>query len=134
MPEICIGGSPESVEVVEEYKLLGQIVRSDLKTISNTENICKKAFQRMWIVRRLKELGCSHQDLLDVLRQQVLSVAEQAVPHWGPMITQKESQMLERILKTGLQIIYQSQYRTFRHGLKLSGMKSLATRRRELIT
>ena len=42
------------LDVVEEHKILGHIIRSDLKTISNTEYICKRAFKRMWIIRRLK--------------------------------------------------------------------------------
>ena len=46
------------IEVVEEQKLLGQIIRSDMKTISNTIYICQKAYQRLCIVRRLKILSC----------------------------------------------------------------------------
>ena len=61
-------------EVVEQYKILGTIVRSDLKTISNTQYICKRAYARMWILRRLKALGCPIPKLLDVLRQQILSI------------------------------------------------------------
>jgi hypothetical protein len=47
----------EYLDVVEEHKILGYILRSDLKTISNTEFICKKAFRQMWLIRRLKSLG-----------------------------------------------------------------------------
>ena len=61
-------------EVVEQQKILGTIIRSDMKTISNTEYICKRAYTRMWILRRLKTLGCSIPELLDVLRQQTLSI------------------------------------------------------------
>ena len=100
-----------------------------MKTISNTENICFKAYHRMWIVRRLKELGCETGELLDVLRQQVLSVAEQAVPFLGPIITKQE-----RILKAGLHIIYQQDYVSFYHVLKISKMKSLALRRKDIIS
>ena len=56
-PEIMIKHG-ENIEVVEQHKILGQIKRSDLKTITNRESICKKAFKRMWILRRLKALGC----------------------------------------------------------------------------
>ena len=87
----------------------------------------------MWVIRRLKNLGCEKSELLNVLRQQVLSACEQAVPHWGPMITIQESHMIERILKTGLHIIYGEDYKTFKHALKLSNMKSLADRRKDLI-
>ena len=54
-PEISIK-SGENIEIVEQHKILGQIIRSDLKTITNTEAICKKGFKRMWILRRRKSL------------------------------------------------------------------------------
>ena len=123
-----------NIEVVEEQKILGNILRSDLKTISNTEYICKRAFQRMWILRRLKYLGCPIPELLDVLRQQIISICEGSVAFWGPMITQVESNMLERCLKTGLHIIYQEKYISFSQVLKLANMSSLKMRRIELIT
>ena len=132
-PEISIKQG-ELTEVVEEQKILGNIVRSDLKTISNTEYICTRAYKRMWILRRLKSLGCPIQELLDVLRQQVISICEGSVAYLGPMITRVESNMLERCLKTVLHIIYQDEYLSFNNALHLSQMKSLKVRRLELIT
>jgi hypothetical protein len=117
-----------STEVVEEYKILGTIIRSDMKTISNTENICKRAYARMWILRRLKALGCPIPELLDVLKQHILSICKGNVAYWGPMITKEESNMLERCLKTGLHIIYQERYITFQQGLLLANMNSLKYR------
>ena len=133
LPQISIKQG-EFTEVVEEQKILGNIVRSDLRTISNTEYICSRAFKRMWILRRLKSLGCPIPELLDVLRQQVISICEGSVAYWGPMITKAESNMLERCLKTGLHIIYQDEYLSFNNALQLSQMKSLKIRRLELIT
>ena len=119
----------ENIEVVEQHKILGQIVRSDMRTISNTEAICKKGFKRMWILRRLKSLGCSTPELLNVLREQIVTICEVGVPWWGPMITKHESNMLERVLKTGLHIIFQEKYENFRHSLKLANCLSLKQRR-----
>ena len=45
--------SGDMLEVVEEFKLLGPVVRSDLSWRSNTEHLCKKAHSRLWI----KETG-----------------------------------------------------------------------------
>ena len=99
-----------NIEVVEEQKILGYIMRSDMKTSSNTDYICKKAYQRMWIIRKLKALGCPIPELLDLLCQQMLSICQGSVAFWGPMITKVESNMLDRCLKTGLHIIYQEKY------------------------
>ena len=88
----------------------------------------------MWVLRRLKALGCPIPELIDVLKQQVLSICEGSVAFWGPMITKNESNMLERCLKTGLHIIYQDQYVNLSNALKVANMKSLKARRLEAIT
>ena len=108
-PTLTTNGS-DILDVVEEYKILGYVMRSDLRTTSNTDYICQRAYKRMWILRRLKSLGCPTAELLDVLQQQIISILEGGVPYWGPMISKNESNQLERCLKTGLHIIYQSQY------------------------
>ena len=48
-------GDGQEIEVVEEHKILGNIIRSDMKTISNTEYICKRAYKIMWLLRRLNQ-------------------------------------------------------------------------------
>ena len=118
LPEISLTHDSPNIEVVEKYKLLGQIVTTDMKTISNTINICSKAYNKMWILRRLKEIGCQTSELLDVFRQHILSIVEFAVPYWGPIITKKESIMLERVFKTALHIILQDKYTSFKQALK----------------
>ena len=45
MPPLDVEGS--EIEVVEEMRLLGLIIRSDLKWSSNTENTTLKAFRRL---------------------------------------------------------------------------------------
>ena len=45
------------LEVVEKFKLLGVIIRSDLKRQDNTDLICQKGYARLWLLRRLKGLG-----------------------------------------------------------------------------
>ena len=45
-----------TLEVVEEYRLLGVTVSSNLNWQSHVGATCRKAYQRMWILRRLKSL------------------------------------------------------------------------------
>ena len=75
------------IKVVDELRLLSLIIRSDLKWVSNTEQIVKKANKRLWIIRRLKYLGAQRCDLLDVYIKQIRSVLELAVPAWHGRIT-----------------------------------------------
>ena len=63
-PEISLDG--KALEIVDEIRLLGLIIRSDMKWNANTLNMVKKASKRLWILRRLKQLGASTHDLVDV--------------------------------------------------------------------
>ena len=53
----------ELVEVSEQFKLLGVIVTSDLKWHMNTNHLTMKGFQRLWMLRRLKQLGAYQSEL-----------------------------------------------------------------------
>ena len=77
-PEFLI--EDQQLELVEEIRLLGLIVRSDLKWISNTKNMVRKANQRLWMIKRLKNLGAMQIDSVDVFVKQIRSVVEFGVP------------------------------------------------------
>ena len=53
VPELTMEG--HEIETVEEMKLLGLIVRNDLSWSSNMEEITKKGYQRLWMIKRLKK-------------------------------------------------------------------------------
>ena len=90
------------------------------------KNICKKANKNMWQLRRLKKLGCPKDELLDVFKQQILSITEFGAACWGSMITKKESLQLERIFKTALHIIFQHDYISFEHSRQAVKMEILS--------
>ena len=121
----------QNIEVVEEMKIVGYMLRSDLKTCSNTAMIIKKAYGRMWIIRRLKALGASRARLIDVLQKQVLSVLNLGVPAWDCMLTEEEKDAFERVLKTGLKIIWGQYYTSFNEVLtegKIRTMRQVRSR------
>ena len=68
------------MEMVEEIRLLGVVVRSDMKSASNTEEMIVKAYKRLWSMRRLKGMSAAREDLKDIYVKQVRSVLEFAVP------------------------------------------------------
>ena len=123
-----------NLEVVDELKLVGFMFRNDLKTCSNTSYIIKKAYKRMWIVRRLKALGASTQQLLDVLNKQVLSVLFLGAPAWFGQLTVAEKTHLNRVLRCGLHIIYGDTYRSFTHSLSRAGMLSVTDQLQNMTT
>ena len=87
----------------------------------------------MWILRRLKALGAKRHRLIDVLQKQVLSVLTLGVPAWDCMLTEQERTDLSRVLKTGLRIIWGSEYTTFEDILKKSNLKDLQDVRNKIV-
>ena len=123
----------EKIEVVDEMKIVEYILTSDLKTCSNTDYIIKKAYARMWIIRRLKGLGATKIRLLDVLQKQVLSVLNLGVPAWDSLLTEQEKEDFERVLKTGLKIIWGQDYTNFYDILRESNLKTMKQVRETIV-
>ena len=131
MPDMRL--EDNELEVVDEIRLLGLILRSDLKWISNTENMVKKANKRLWILRRLKYLGAKDSDLVDVYIKQIRSLMELAVPVWHSGITKAEQIEIERIQKSAAHIILgDGGYVSYRQALNYLGLDSLLVRREML--
>ena len=130
MPEVKLG--EDMLEVVEVTKLLGVMIRSDLKWSDNTDHICKKGFNRMWMIRRLKVLGAGKEELIDVYKQHIMSVLELAAPVWSPGLTKGEVKQIERVQKVALHIILGSEYHDYEKALDMLRMKPLSTRREDI--
>ena len=79
-----------------------------LHAYANTQYIIKRAYSRIWILKRLYNLGASQSQMLDVYIKQIRSVLELAVPAWHPSLTLEEKIIIERVQKTALHIIYLS--------------------------
>ena len=108
-PEITIG--KETLDVVNEMKLLGVKISTDLKWHSNTEFISKKAYSRLWLISHLgpTRMNC-----------------------WHAGLTQINMSDIERVQKSALAIILGPQYSSYDNALKLVKMESLKKRREKL--
>ena len=105
MPDINIFNG-ETLEVVEEFKILGLVISSDMKWQKHTDYICKKGFIQLWLLRRLKKLGANKKILLDIYNKHVRSIMEYASPAWSSMLTTENIDQIERVQKSALLIIY----------------------------
>ena len=130
MPELEFGA--DHLELVEEMRLIGVIIQSDMKWTSNTESIIKRASNKLWVVRRLKALGSQTDDLVDMFVKQYMSILELAVPAWHGAITVVERQDIERVQKVGLHLILGDQYENYGNALKLTNLETLEARRHKL--
>lgn len=120
------------IEVVEQMKLLGIIIRSDMKWSSNTKNMVAKCYKRMWMLRNLKKNGADQAQLLKIYFQQIRSVAEMACPVWNAGITLQEINTIERVQKTALAITLGSNYTTYNDALAILKVDTLESRRTKL--
>ena len=91
-----------------------------------------KAYRKLWMIRRLKRLGASTKDLVQVYTMQVRCIMELGVPAWQGGITQGEKVDLERVQKTACKIILGSSYLSYSHALETLELEDLEQRRLKL--
>ena len=120
------------LDVVEETKLLGLVIRSDLSWSSNTEYMVKRANKKLWTLKRLKKLGAETSDLLEVYVKQIRCILEFAVAVWQPSLTSEDRLKIERVQKSSLVIILGQDYSSYRYALKFVNLETLFTRRNKL--
>ena len=131
-PQVSLGN--KSLEVVDEIKLLGIVITSDLKWHKNTSYLCDKAYGRLWMLRNLRRLGALKSELVDVYIKQCRSILELAVPVWAAGLTSDDVISLERVQKTGFAIILGREYSGYEKALEQLGLGTLEARRVELCT
>ena len=130
MPELTLEGN--GIDLVEEMKILGLVLTSDLKFKRNTEYIVKRAFKRIWMLRRLKNLGASNDQLVNVYVKQIRSVLELAVPVWHSSLTLADKLSIERVQKAALQVIFQQDYSSYSSACAAANLLTLDERRQNL--
>ena len=129
LPQLTIGGE-DFLEVVEEVKLLGVMLRSDMSWEANTNFICLKGYRRLWILRNLKKMHANDEQLLDMYIKQCRSILELAVPVWSAGLTKDQSNQIERVQKTALSIILgKERQMSYSDALEKFKLTTLAQRR-----
>ena len=121
-----------SLEIEEETTLLGVKIQSNLKWDSNTEYICTRAYTRIWMIRRLKNLGATTEELLDVYCKQVRCILELAVAVWAAGLSQGQVAQIERVQKTVCAVILGNNYRGYENALNVLEISKLSERRKVL--
>ena len=130
LPQFDLDGN--ELEVVDEVRLLGLIIRSDMKWQANTDNMVTRANKKLWMLRRLKYLGAENVDLVDIYTKQIRSLLELAVPAWQGAITQGERIEIERVQKCALRIILGEGYESYKIALGEFNLEDLESRRMKL--
>ena len=96
----------QTLEVLEETKLLGIKLSSDLRWSSNTQAIYDKAMSKMWLLRRMKQLKLEPTIIIDYYIKEIRVLAEQGVPIWNSGLTYNQKRDLEKIQKVALKLFW----------------------------
>ena len=93
------------IEYAPDMKIVGVILSENLSWFKNTQYICDKARQKLWILRRMLQYNLNTETMFDVYTKEVRSILELAVPVWHSGLTKKQSRDIERIQKIAFKII-----------------------------
>ena len=124
----------EILKCVEESKLLGVVISSNLKWHSNTSHIVKKAMSRMWLLRRMKHLKLDNHFIFDYYIKEIRPVAEFGAVVWHSGITTGQKSDIERIQKVAFKIILSDSYTSYTRACADFNVQSLEERRIQLCT
>ena len=69
----------ENLKIVDEKKLLGTIITTDLKWHRNTQSIVKRAYARFSILHKISEFGASNSDMVTIYTSYIRFVLEQSL-------------------------------------------------------
>ena len=102
-----------TVEVIDQTKLLGTVISNDLKWDLNTKSLVKKANARMELLRKVAEFGTPQEDLKTIFILFVRSLLEQSATVWHSSLSQENIDDLERVQKSACKVILQEKYRGY---------------------
>ena len=116
VPELSLNGK-DNIGIVDEMKIVGFMMRRDMKTISSTRYLTNKSYKQMRLIRQLQARGASITHLVDALQKQVLSMLWLGAPAWACQLTLGEKKDFDRAAKVGLKIIFGIRYNGFENAL-----------------
>ena len=119
----------KDIEIVSSANLLGVIVSDDLKWNAHIDMICKKVATRLYFLRQLKRAKLPSYDLLFFYKTCIHPVAEYASPVFHNALPQYLSDVLEKLQKRALRIVYPDL--SYTQALDVSGITTLYERRDE---
>ena len=118
-----------TIDRIEEVKLVGVWLTTYLDWDKNTREMKKKAFARLTLLTKLKYVGTSTQDLVDVYSLYIRSILEYCSVVWHSTLTVQQATEIENVQKLCLKVILGSDYKGYDDALNVCGLEKLAVRR-----
>ena len=107
-----------NLEKISVTKLLGVWIAEDLSWSRNCQEICVKSYSRLSMITKLRYVGVSKDDLLDIYILFIRSITEYCAVSFHSSLTQQQSNKLEKIQKTCLKVIMGDEYQDYSIALK----------------
>ena len=121
----------ENLARIPVTKILGVWIQEDLSWSRNCKEICRKAFSRLSLITKLKYVGVSRKDLIDIYVLFIRSVAEYCSVSFHSSLTLEQRNKLEGIQRTCLKVILGDEYSDYRTALEICGLDTLENRRKQ---
>ena len=122
----------ETVEIVNESKLLGVIISNDLKWDRNTNHVVKNANKMMKMLHIASKFTRNKSHLEHIFKTFIRSRLEYASTVWHSSLTVTNRNDLERIQKSAMKVIFGNDYQGYEKSLKILKMEKLQERRERL--
>ena len=119
----------ETIDRIEEAKIVGVWVTTWLDWDKNTREICKRAYARLTMLTKLKYVGVPREDLITIYILYIRSLLEYCSTVWHSTLTTDQSNNLERVQKLCLKIILGDCYDGYDNALEACGLENLSKRR-----
>ena len=114
-----------NLDRISVTKLLGLWISEDLSWDLNTKAICRKAYSRLSMLTKLKYVGVSIEDLLEIYVLFIRSITEYCAVAFHSSLTLEQTSNLERIQKTCLKVILNDNYISYGSALEMTGLETL---------
>ena len=88
-----------------EHIILGVIVQSDLKWLSQCQEMLRWSTSTIWAIRRMKALGVSKAKLVELWNSEGRVQLEYTCPVWRSSLTMAQSSLLDRAQRVGMAAI-----------------------------
>ena len=117
------------IDRLVEQKVLGVWITNWLDWQKNTDEIVKKSFARLSLITKLKYVGTSISDLIDVYVLFIRSLLEYCSTVWHSTLTVDQSNSIENVQKVCLKVILGKDYNRYEQALHTCGLEKLWDRR-----
>ena len=122
----------ETVETLQETKILGTILSEDARWNSNTQKIVKDANKRLTLLHAASKFTSKTSDLKHIYMSFIRSKLETSAVVWHSSLSDRNRRDLERVQKSALKIILKNHYNNYEDALRVLKLDNLDKRREML--